>query len=136
MALHYSLSEVSETGLKAAGVKSINLKENDEVINTEIIYPGSTLLIATQRGAMKKMDIDLFEEGKRAQRGLMLLKELKLNPHFVIGAYVLTADMQYVIYNENNKKMVSLKIYVKPIDIQMAALLLMTKCLEQFTHYV
>ncbi|UBH23382.1 DNA topoisomerase IV subunit A [Macrococcus armenti] len=104
MALHYSLSEVSETGLKAAGVKSINLKENDEVINTEIIYPDSTLLIATQRGAMKKMDINLFEEGKRAQRGLMVLKELKLNPHFVIGAYVLTADMQYVIYNENNKK--------------------------------
>lgn len=104
MALHYSLSEVSETGLKAAGVKSINLKDNDEVINTEIIYPDSTLLIATHRGAMKKMDIDLFEEGKRAQRGLIVLKELKLNPHYVIGAYVLTEDMQYVIYNEQNKK--------------------------------
>lgn len=54
MSLHYSLTELNDTGLKAAGVKSINLKDNDVVITTEIIYPESSLLIATQRGAMKK----------------------------------------------------------------------------------
>ncbi|BAH17719.1 DNA topoisomerase IV subunit A [Macrococcoides caseolyticum] len=104
MSLHYSLTELNDTGLKAAGVKSINLKDDDVVITTEIIYPESSLLIATQRGAMKKMDIQLFEEAKRAQRGLMILKELKSNPHHIIGAYIITEDMAYTLVSEHHEK--------------------------------
>lgn len=101
LTLHYSLSEISNTGIKAAGVKSINLKDNDNVVATEIMYPDSHLIIATQRGAMKKMKVDLFEEGKRANRGLIILKELKLNPHEIVKAYIITEDVPFEISSEN-----------------------------------
>lgn len=96
-ALHYTLEEINETGIKAAGVKSINLKDNDCVVATEIMYPDSHLIIATHRGAMKKMNIDLFEESKRANRGIIILKELKLNPHEVVNAYIITDDVPFKI---------------------------------------
>lgn len=104
MSLHYALTELNDTGLKAAGVKSINLKDDDTVVTTEIIYPESALLIATQRGAMKKMDIQLFEEAKRAQRGLTILKELKSNPHHIIGASIITEDMAFTLVSEHHEK--------------------------------
>ncbi|WP_414052629.1 DNA topoisomerase IV subunit A [Macrococcus animalis] len=101
LTLHYSLSEVNNIGIKAAGVKSINLKDNDQVVASEILYPESHLIIATQRGAMKKMKVDLFEESKRANRGLIILKELKLNPHEIINAYIITEDSPFEIASEN-----------------------------------
>lgn len=50
------------------------------------------------------MDIQLFEEAKRAQRGLMILKELKSNPHHIIGAYIITEDMAYTLVSEHHEK--------------------------------
>ena len=35
MSLTYSTNELSDTGLRAAGVKSINLKDEDYVVMTE-----------------------------------------------------------------------------------------------------
>ncbi|TDM47695.1 DNA topoisomerase IV subunit A [Macrococcoides goetzii] len=100
-ALHYSLAEINNIGIKAAGVKSINLKDNDKVVSTEILYPESALIIATQRGAMKKMKIDLFEESKRANRGVVILKELKSNPHKVVNAYIITDDLNFTLSSSN-----------------------------------
>lgn len=100
-ALHYSLAEINNIGIKAAGVKSINLKDNDKVVSTEILYPESDLIIATQRGAMKKMKIDLFEESKRANRGVVILKELKSNPHKVVNAYIITDDLNFTLSASN-----------------------------------
>lgn len=100
-ALHYSLAEINNIGIKAAGVKSINLKDNDKVVSTEILYPESDLIIATQRGAMKKMKIDLFEESKRANRGVVILKELKSNPHKVVNAYIITDDLNFTLSSSN-----------------------------------
>ncbi len=39
------------------------------------------LFIATQRGAVKKTKITEFEESARAKRGLVMVRELKSNPH-------------------------------------------------------
>ncbi|RAI82705.1 DNA topoisomerase IV subunit A [Macrococcoides goetzii] len=100
-ALHYSLAEINNIGIKAAGVKSINLKDNDKVVSTEILYPESDLIIATHRGAMKKMKIDLFEESKRANRGVVILKELKSNPHKVVNAYIITDDLNFTLSSSN-----------------------------------
>ena len=35
--------------------------------------------MVTQRGAMKRIDFNVLQEAKRAQRGITLLKELKKN---------------------------------------------------------
>ncbi len=86
-ALWFSEEEVSIVGARAAGVKGINLKDNDYVISGKLLSQteNRAIVIATQRGAVKKMKLSEFERATRAKRGLILLRELKTNPHRVIG---------------------------------------------------
>lgn len=79
MSLTYSTNELSDTGLRAAGVKSINLKDEDYVVMTEDVNDSDSIIMVTQRGAMKRIDFNVLQEAKRAQRGITLLKELKKN---------------------------------------------------------
>ena len=88
MSLTYPLSELPDTGLRAAGVKAINLKDEDVVVLVDTVNNEDTLLIATQRGALKRIKASLLQSAKRAQRGMTLLKELKKNPHRVVAARV------------------------------------------------
>lgn len=88
MSLTYPISELPDTGLRAAGVKAINLKDEDVVILVDTVNNEDTILIATQRGALKRIKASLLQSAKRAQRGMTLLKELKKNPHRVVAARV------------------------------------------------
>lgn len=49
MSLTYNTSELSDTGLRVTGVKSINLKAEDFVVMTEGVSENDTILMATQR---------------------------------------------------------------------------------------
>ncbi|AYU55169.1 DNA topoisomerase IV subunit A [Staphylococcus debuckii] len=103
MSLTYSTDELSSTGLRAAGVKSINLKDDDVVEMTQLIQPEDTILIATQRGAVKRIGFKVLAEAKRAQRGIKLLKELKSKPHRIVGAEVITnPDSIYTLYSNKD----------------------------------
>ncbi|HDG8511289.1 TPA: DNA topoisomerase IV subunit A, partial [Staphylococcus aureus] len=90
MSLTYNTSELSDTGLRAAGVKSINLKAEDFVVMTEGVSENDTILMATQRGSLKRISFKILQVAKRAQRGITLLKELKKNPHRIVAAHVVT----------------------------------------------
>ncbi|WP_114603414.1 DNA topoisomerase IV subunit A [Staphylococcus sp. EZ-P03] len=101
MSLTYSTDELSSTGLRAAGVKSINLKDDDYVVMTQLIQPKDTIIMATQRGAVKRIGYQVLTEAKRAQRGIKLLKELKSKPHRIVGADVVTNQMsEFTLYSK------------------------------------
>ncbi len=85
--LSFAASEVPVTGARAAGVKMINLKDDDTVAN--FILADSTnerVAIVTQRGAFKQMPISEVMPTSRAKRGLQILRELKKSPHRIIAA--------------------------------------------------
>jgi topoisomerase-4 subunit A len=84
--LRFSLLDVPVVGPKASGVKSMNLKDEDYVVNGLLVYPeGDTpVVIITQRGAVKRMLAQELNQLGRAKRGLMILRELKKNPHRII----------------------------------------------------
>ncbi len=86
MGLRYPLQEVPVVGSKAAGVKSINLKEEDTVVNgLLVIAEGDTpIVIVTQRGAVKRMLAQEISQTSRAKRGVTVLRELKKNPHRIV----------------------------------------------------
>ncbi|PLR78593.1 DNA gyrase subunit A [Bacillus sp. V3-13] len=86
-ALWFHEEEVSVVGARAAGVKGINLKDQDFVIGGEIIDQSisQSIVVATQRGAIKRMKLSEFEKSSRAKRGLVMLRELKANPHRIVG---------------------------------------------------
>jgi topoisomerase IV subunit A len=92
-ALWFHEEEISIVGQRAAGVKGINLKDGDFVVGGKLITPDSkeSIVIATQRGSVKRMKLKEFEKSSRAKRGVVILRELKSNPHRVIG-FVVTND--------------------------------------------
>lgn len=102
MSLTYSTEELSDTGLRAAGVKSINLKDEDYVIMTDTVDKNSSIIMATQRGAIKRIAKDILQDAKRAQRGITLLKELKKNPHRIVSAYVVRDETYYTLYSDKH----------------------------------
>ncbi|MGK9013941.1 DNA topoisomerase IV subunit A [Staphylococcus aureus] len=105
MSLTYNTSELSDTGLRAAGVKSINLKAEDFVVMTEGVSENNTILMATQRGSLKRISFKILQVAKRAQRGITLLKELKKNPHRIVAAHVVTGEhSQYTLYSKSNEE--------------------------------
>ncbi|MFZ3587764.1 DNA topoisomerase IV subunit A [Bacillus sp. DJP31] len=85
-ALRFSEEEVNPTGARSAGVKGINLKDGDFVVSGSVIIPDRSvnLVLVTQRGAAKKMTLSEFEKSSRAKRGVMMLRELKANPHRIV----------------------------------------------------
>ncbi|WP_437271712.1 DNA topoisomerase IV subunit A [Staphylococcus succinus] len=110
MSLTYSSEELSDTGLRAAGVKSINLKEADFVIMTQLIVEGNTILMATQRGSLKRIHFKILQVAKRAQRGITLLKELKKAPHRIVAAEVVQpGQTMYTIYSNKQEESGNIK---------------------------
>lgn len=107
--LGYSLlfkeAEVNPIGARALGVKGIDLKDKDFVVGAEIITAekDSAVLIVTNRGAVKKMKLPEFEKGGRAKRGVSLLRELKSNPHRVIGLAVLYENRPIYVLTDKGK---------------------------------
>lgn len=109
MSLTYDTDELSDIGLKAAGVKSINLKDNDNVVMTDTLPDNQSVLIITNRGSVKRMKADQFVPAKRAQRGLMILKELKSRSHSIINALTSSEDELCVILSEKDRVKVNMK---------------------------
>ena len=86
-ALRFNIEEVPVVGAKAAGVKAINLKE-DDVLQSAFICNTSSFYLLTQRGSLKRVSCEDIPATSRAKRGLQVLRELKNKPHrvFLAGA--------------------------------------------------
>lgn len=113
--LRYPLNEVPVVGPKAAGVKAMNLKADDYLINGLLVYSeGDTpIVLITQRGAAKRMLAQEINQLGRAKRGLMVLRELKKNPHRVV--YMGSGENQQLLVT--NQKGQSFEVITNQIPI-------------------
>ncbi|KEZ50211.1 DNA topoisomerase IV subunit A [Metabacillus indicus] len=100
--LWFAEEEVSIVGARAAGVKGMNLKEGDTVAGAAVFPAGDIpqVVIVTQRGAAKKMSLKEFEKTSRAKRGLIMLRELKNNPHRVVGMHLVDPSSKLMLKTE------------------------------------
>lgn len=108
--LWYKTNEVSPVGIKAAGVKSINLK-NDIVASGELFDNTTYISIITDKGTAKRLKFEELEQGTRANRGTLLMKEIKSNPSKIINVYLLSGKENLGIVTDNYIK------YIKINDI-------------------
>lgn len=90
-ALRFSSQEVPIQGLKSAGVKGINLK-NDGSLASAFAVTSNSFFVLTQRGSLKRMAVDDIPQTSRANRGLLVLRELKTKPHRVFLAGGVQSD--------------------------------------------
>lgn len=104
--LRFKEEEVKEVGARAAGVKGINLKDDDYVVNGIVFAenePGD-LFVVTQRGAVKRMEMKEFDKTSRAKRGVVMLRELKKNPHRIKGIQMIYQNE--IIFFKTEKGMI------------------------------
>lgn len=105
--LRYELSEVPVVGTVASGVKAINLRKDDFVAGAMVYSPEHKVVSAflvTQRGAVKRFNVLEVSMLTRAKRGLMVLRELKSNPHRVVYLDgTITSKQEYIVVSTNGE---------------------------------
>ncbi|MBY4974802.1 DNA topoisomerase IV subunit A [Streptococcus suis] len=102
-ALRFNIEEVPIIGAKAAGVKAVNLKDED-VVTAAFISKTSSVYLLTQRGSLKRMATEEIPVTSRAKRGLQVLRELKAKPHRVFAAGpVLTDQGDFDLFSTANE---------------------------------
>lgn len=84
LALRFDLTEVPINGARTAGVKSMGLRGEDVVVNVQLVTENQDVAVVTDRGAFKQMKIADIPVTSRARKGVLVLRELKTNPHEII----------------------------------------------------
>ncbi len=111
--LWYDRSEIPTIGLKTAGVKAINLK--DDIVVSANLFDGDFeyVTVITEKGLAKRVKLSEFEKTSRAKRGLLLLREVKSNPQKVLCTLV--SDAKHNVILSTNKEEKELKLTEIPI---------------------
>ena len=116
--LRYELSEVPVVGTVASGVKAINLRKDDFVAGAMVYSPEHKVVsafLATQRGALKRFNVLEVSMLTRAKRGLMVLRELKSNPHRVVYLDgTVTSKQEYIVISTNGEMK-----EIRPMDLSL-----------------
>lgn len=100
--IRFPMEDLPVTGVKTAGVKGIIVKEGEYLAAVALLKPDQEqeLVIVTQRGAVKRMLLTELELGNRAKRGVVILKELKSNPHRIFTILVVNFRNTFTIETE------------------------------------
>ena len=106
--LWYKTDEITPVGIKASGVKSINLRD-DEVVSGLLFADNSEYItIITDKGTAKRMKFQEIDIGTRGNRGLLFMKEIRSNPSRIINAYIEDNKTSIHIVTNNGEKEVKL----------------------------
>ncbi len=100
--LKYSISEVPVTGLRGAGVKAINLKD-DEVVGASSYKDAQYIAIITDKNTGKRIKLEEIESSFRARRGIRIIRDVKTNPYYIKNSFVINGRVELgILTNEIN----------------------------------
>ena len=91
-AVRFDVADVPVTGIRTAGVRAINLKDDDVMADLALVTDGQRIATITQRGAFKEMPLEEIAVGARSRRGELVLHRLKRNPHQIADFLAYDAD--------------------------------------------
>jgi len=94
LALRFDVTEVPVNGARTSGVKSMGLKDDDQVVNMQIVKDNDNVAIITTRGAFKAMKLEEIPVTSRARKGVLILRELKSSPHRVADFIAYAPDFK------------------------------------------
>ena len=106
--LWYDIADVSVVGIRASGVKSIKLKD-DEVVYGGLFNPECEYItIITDKGTAKRLKLDAIEKTNRANRGILLMKEIKSNPSKIMDCYLIPSKEEIQVISSTETKTLKL----------------------------
>lgn len=91
-AVRFDVADVPVTGIRTAGVRAINLKDDDVMADLALVTDGQRIATITQRGAFKEMPLDEIAVGARSRRGELVIHRLKRNSHQIADFLAYDAD--------------------------------------------
>jgi topoisomerase-4 subunit A len=114
--LRYALSEVPESGSKAAGAKAINLTAEDVVVGFVLVDPAGNdpVAVLTQRGALKCMATQEVTKTSRGRKGMLILRELKRQPHRIQVLASVTATPTLLVQTDQDQ-LITLDLTTHPL---------------------
>ncbi len=105
-AIHFNETQVRAMGRAAAGVKSIRLKKDDEVVGMNIItskLKKPLLLVVTENGYSKKTPVNKYKKQTRSGSGLKTLKVTPKVGPLVSSRIVEADDKESTLIASSNK---------------------------------
>ncbi|MEP0846194.1 MAG: DNA gyrase subunit A [Phycisphaerae bacterium] len=79
MACRFKESDVRPMGRAAHGVRGIDLREGDRVVDMAVIEPGMSLLTVCERGMGKRTEIDEYRLTRRGSKGVINVRVTERN---------------------------------------------------------
>lgn len=85
--LRFKAEEIPVTGVRASGVKAINLK-NDTVVSAHIFNDMEYITVITKKNTGKRVKLSEFELSTRARKGVQIIREVKTNPYYILKTFI------------------------------------------------
>ena len=99
-ALRFKSEEIPVLGIKASGVKAINLK-NDIVVSASIFNATDYVVVITSNETGKRVKLQEFEMSSRAKRGTLLVRDVKTNPYHILKTFITTSkNLSIIVKND------------------------------------
>jgi len=86
--LNYNIDEIPSSGVKASGVKGINLKDDELVCGLPFNENNEYLTIFTNKNTAKRIKLSELNSLSRAKRGSTLIKKVKSTSYEIINAFI------------------------------------------------
>ena len=89
--LRFNLAEIPVTSTTAKGVKGMNLSRRQKLAAGVVLKDHHDLLLLTNRGTIKRIDISEIPKKRRTNKGVQLYKIVRSNPYLVRDACLMNA---------------------------------------------
>ncbi len=108
--VRYNENEVSILGIKASGIKAINLK-NDEVVSLNVCNITSNLAIGliSQKAGFKRIRVSELLPSARTTKGNLVIRKVKSNEQFVVKTYIVGPNDDISMFT-NNMDEITIKV--------------------------
>ncbi|MBQ6532544.1 MAG: DNA topoisomerase IV subunit A [Solobacterium sp.] len=116
-ASRYSLDQVPETGIRAKGVKAVNLSADDRLAFVCPLRRGvQGVLYVCRNGAMKRVRLDDIQQGNRPVKGSLIAKKVKSNPNELLLVRPVTPGDILAFYDPEEHLLKASEVPLKTTD--------------------
>ena len=129
--VRYYINNVSESGTKSAGVKAMNLND-DEIAGLAVIrFDKNMVVFTTDKGGMKRIRLSDIEYYNRPARGEAIVKKVKTNPIVINDVFLVDVGDSLPLVSERDFR--SLEVKNVPIMDKGATV---SNCLDENQYIV
>jgi topoisomerase-4 subunit A len=102
--LRYNTNEIPVIGVKASGVKGINLANDEVIYGGQLNNSYEYLNIFTNNNTSKRIKLDELKSLTRAKKGNMLIKKNKTVVYYLVNAYLTSSKDIIIIKSDSELK--------------------------------